>query len=290
MVTTRVQVALIAVLVLNLASCGTDPSDTTLVPTTQTIPAPTTATTTVTVTTTTAPPSTTSAPSTTSTPTTTTPVTTTTSLPKAAQVIRRGQTGRPVVALTFDGGSDTGYASEILDTLGSYGVQASFGLTGRWVEMNPELTERIAREGHVIINHTYSHPSFTGYSTGKQPLGEDLRYQQVMEAEMVISSIAGVSPRPLFRPPYGDIDDDLLAQLGAWGYEWLVMWTVDSLGWDGLPATDIVERCLDRVESGAIYLFHVGAASADHAALAAIIEGLRNGGWEFVTVPELIAA
>jgi peptidoglycan/xylan/chitin deacetylase (PgdA/CDA1 family) len=194
------------------------------------------------------------------------------------------------VALTFDAGSDTGYAAEILDTLASYGVRASFGLTGRWVEMNPELTERIAREGHVIINHTYNHPSFTGYSTGKQPLGEDQRYQQVMEAETVIASIAGVSPRPLFRPPYGDIDDDLAEQLGAWGYQWLVMWTVDSLGWDGLPSADIIERCLDRVESGAIYLFHVGAASADHAALTAIIEGLRDGGWEIVTVPELIAA
>jgi peptidoglycan/xylan/chitin deacetylase (PgdA/CDA1 family) len=194
-----------------------------------------------------------------------------------------------LVALTFDGGSDTGHASEILDTLSSYGVRASFGLTGRWVEMNPELTERIAREDHVIINHTYSHPSFTGYSTGAQPLGEDERYQQVVEAEIVITSIAGLSPRPLFRPPYGDIDDVLPEQLGAWGYEWVVMWTVDSLGWDGLSSADIVERCLDRAESGAIYLFHLGSASADHAALTAIIEGLRDGGWELVTVPELIA-
>jgi peptidoglycan/xylan/chitin deacetylase (PgdA/CDA1 family) len=229
-------------------------------------------------------------PTTTTTPTTTTSATTTTGPPVAVQVIRRGQTSRPLVALTFDGGSDTGHASEILDTLAGYGVRASFGLTGRWVEMNPELTERIAREGHVIINHTYSHPSFTGYSTGEQPLGEDQRYQQVMEAETVITSIAGASPRPLFRPPYGDIDDELLEQLGEWGYEWLVMWTVDSLGWNGLSSADIVERCLGRAESGAIYLFHLGAASADHAALTAIIEGLQDGGWEFVTVPELIAA
>jgi len=193
-----------------------------------------------------------------------------------------------VVALTFDAGSDTGYASEILDTLADYGVRASFGLTGKWVEMNPELTERIAREGHVIINHTYSHPSFTGYSTGTEPLGENQRHQQVMEAESVITSIAGLSPRPLFRPPYGDIDDLLLEQLGSWGYEWSVMWTIDSLGWDGLSSADIVERCLERAETGAIYLFHVGAASADHAALPAIIEGLRDGGWELVAVPELI--
>lgn len=272
MATTRIRVALIAVLLMNLASCSTSPSDTTPVPTTQTTPAPTTApTTTVTVTTSTEP------ATTTTTPTTTTPETTTTGPPVAAQVIRRGQTSRPLVALTFDGGSDTGHASEILDTLASYGVRASFGLTGRWVEMNPELTERIAREGHVIINHTYNHPSFTGYSTGKQPLGEDERYQQVMEAETVITAIAGQSPRPLFRPPYGDIDDVLLEQLGAWGYEWLVMWTVDSLGWNGLSSADIVERCLDRAESGAIYLFHLGAASADHAALTAIMRASRMG-------------
>lgn len=272
--------ALIVVTLMSLVSCGTRSSDTTPVPATTTTMGPTT---TTGATTSTLP------PTITPTTTTTTATTPTTAPAVPAQLIRNGQPDHPLIALTFDAGSDTGYASEILDTLASYGVRASFGLTGRWVEMNPELTERIAREGHVIINHTYSHPSFTGYSTGRAPLAEDQRHQQVIEAEHVITSTTGLSPRPLFRPPYGDIDNDVLEQLGDWGYGWVVMWTVDSLGWDGLSSAEIIERCLNRAETGAIYLFHVGSASADHAALPSIIEGLHPGGWQLVTIPDLIA-
>ena len=46
------------------------------------------------------------------------------------------------------------------------GVTASFGMTGRWAEQNPDLLRRIVREGHHLINHTYDHESFTGRSTG----------------------------------------------------------------------------------------------------------------------------
>jgi peptidoglycan/xylan/chitin deacetylase (PgdA/CDA1 family) len=106
--------------------------------------------------------------------------------------------------------------------------------------------------------------------------------------EAAITTATGVSPRPLFRPPYGDYDQLLLEQLPRWGYSHLVMWTVDSLGWNGLSPADISERCLAAAEPGAIYLFHVGSASADHAALSDILDGLLNRGLQPVTVAELL--
>ena len=91
------------------------------------------------------------------------------------------------------------------------------------------------------------------------------------------------------HPPYGDYDASVNADLFARGYLYNVLWTVDSLGWDGLAATDIVRRCLDRAEPGAIYVFHVGAASEDAAALQPIIDGLRGTGYSMTTVSDLIA-
>jgi hypothetical protein len=87
----------------------------------------------------------------------------------AARQLWRLPTQRHVVALTFDAGSDVGYAAAILDLLKAKGIRASFGLTGDWVRANPALVRRMAAEGHQLVNHTDRHLSFTGYSTKTAP-------------------------------------------------------------------------------------------------------------------------
>ncbi len=196
-----------------------------------------------------------------------------------AQVVRRADTSSKTVYLTFDAGSDTGFTAQILDTLKANGIVAAFGVTGRWAEQNPDLVRRIAQEGHSIINHSYDHPSFTGRSTNVPALTQAKRWEQLDKTEGIIQDLAGVSTKPYFRPPYGDYDDSVNADLYARGYLYNVMWTVDSLGWNGLAAEAIVERCVSLAEPGAIYVFHVGSASQDAAALQAIIDGLREMGY-----------
>jgi peptidoglycan/xylan/chitin deacetylase (PgdA/CDA1 family) len=208
--------------------------------------------------------------------------------PSAAVVVRRGDPSRPLVALTFDAGSDVGYAADILDTLHANGIRASFGMTGRWADEHPALVRRIAEEGHQLLNHSYDHPSFTGRSTGAAPLSRAGRLDQLARADAAIHSAAGVTTAPWFRPPYGDEDASVRTDVALAGYRYEVMWTVDSLGWDGLGADAIVDRCLARAENGAIYLFHVGSASADAAALQRIIDGLREQGYGFGTVAEIL--
>ncbi len=206
-----------------------------------------------------------------------------------AQVVRRGNTGRSMVAFSFDAGSDVGYASQILDTLSGAGIHASFGMTGKWVEQHPDLVRRMANEGHELINHTYDHASFTGGSTGTPPLTQAARWDELDRTESVVQQIAGVSTKPYFRPPYGDYDDSVNADVGARGYAYNIMWTVDSRGWTGLPAGDITQRCLDLAEPGAIYVFHVGGASQDGPALQGIIDGLRAAGYEIGSVSDVLA-
>ncbi len=229
-------------------------------------------------------------PTVTSTPTSTSRSSTTTaplsSTPAVA--IRHGPPTRPDVALTFDAGSDVGYAAAILDTLRANGVTASFGITGEWAEANPALVRRMAAEGHQLVNHSWDHPSFTGYSTGEPALSRSARLDQLARAEAAIMAASGRSARPWFRPPYADEDASVRADVGSVGYRYEALWTVDSLGWKGLDPSAITARCLASAEPGAIYLLHVGSASADAAALQPIIDGLRARGLGFVSLDDLI--
>jgi peptidoglycan-N-acetylglucosamine deacetylase len=143
-------------------------------------------------------------------------------------------------------------------------------------------------EGHLLINHTYDHASFTGYSPGTAPLGPEERRREIERTEGVIAGVAGVGLKPYFRPPYGDYDPAMLTQLGQLGYGYSVMWTVDSLGWNGYTAAQIIARCTSRAAPGAILLFHVGAASQDAAALPELIRQLRAAGYSFGTVADVL--
>ena len=204
-----------------------------------------------------------------------------------AQVIRRGDPGRNVVALTFDAGADTGYAAQILDTLRDKGVAASFGMTGQWAERNPDLLRRMAEEGHAFINHSYDHASFTGLSTGRAPLTQEQRWAELDSTEQIVANLTGGTTKPYFRPPFGDYDDSVNYDVFARGYAYSVLWSVDSEGWRGRSADEIVQICLSQAQPGAIYILHVGSASQDAAALPRIIDGLRAQGYEFVTIREL---
>ena len=207
----------------------------------------------------------------------------------AALVVRKGNTSLMAVVFSFDAGSDTGHTAQILDTLASNGIRASFGITGRWAEQNPELLQRMVSEGHHLINHTYDHPSFTGRSSQIAALSRELRWAQLQRTEEIIAGLTGASTKPYFRPPFGDYDASVNADVGAAGYGYNVLWTVDSRGWMGWPAGLITQRCLQLAVPGAIYVFHVGSASQDGPALQGIIDGLRGRGYAIGAVPDVMA-
>lgn len=211
--------------------------------------------------------------------------------PGLSEVYEAGQSGRPEIALTFDAGADRGYAEQILDTLKQYGIVASFGITGHWASENPDLVRRMVEDGHQVFNHTWSHESLTGYSTGEGTGITDPadRADELNSTNDEIAQDAGgYDTRPYWRPPYGDIDDSVLADAAANGYTITVMWSCDTLGWDGYSADQILERCVDSAKAGDIILMHVGNGSQDAAALPRMIEQLEAAGFSFVTIEQLL--
>jgi peptidoglycan/xylan/chitin deacetylase (PgdA/CDA1 family) len=209
-----------------------------------------------------------------------------------SQVFERGTSGRREIALTFDAGADRGKAEQILDTLDEYGIKASFGMTGHWAEENPDLVKRMVEDGHMIFNHTWSHRSFTGYSTADWDEGvltSEERKKELDDTEKEIKKITdGYEAAPYFRPPYGDLDDSVLMDVAADGYWITVMWSCDSLGWNGATVDQIVERCGTDMSPGDIVLMHVGAESLDAEALAQLIESLQSEDFAFVTIEQLL--
>jgi peptidoglycan/xylan/chitin deacetylase (PgdA/CDA1 family) len=194
--------------------------------------------------------------------------------------IRKGTNGRKVVALTFDAGSDVGFTGQILDILKAEQIKVSFGMTGKWAEQNPDMFRRIVAEGHHLVNHTYSHKSWTGFSSSTALLNREARIAELDKAEQVFKNLAGanVTSKPWFRPPYGDVDNETDKLLGQMGYKYDALWTVDSLGWMGKTAAQIVEICRKGFVPGGILLFHVGEQSQDGNALTQIIKEVRAAG------------
>jgi len=194
-----------------------------------------------------------------------------------------------VVALTFDAGADRGYAEDILDNLRDQQVVATFGVTGRWAEVSPDLVQRMAAEGHMVINHTYDHRSFTGVSDKLGGLSADNRRAELEQADAILAPLIGHSPQPWWRLPYGDDDARVDGDVAPTGYTIKVGWTVDSLGWRGLAAPDIIARCLRLLQPNGIAIMHVGRESQDSLALPSVVDALREQGYGFVDIATLLA-
>ncbi|AGS73183.1 oligosaccharide deacetylase [Streptomyces collinus Tu 365] len=140
--------------------------------------------------------------------------------------------------LTYDDGPNPAYTPHILDTLAKYGVRAMFFVCGECVVDNKELLARMADEGHVVGNHTWTHPLLTSLARG------EIRSEMERTSD-VIEDAYGERPQ-WFRAPYGAWNRAAF-QLGAeMGMEPMA-WTVDTTDWE-TPGTGVI---VDRVESGA---------------------------------------
>jgi len=184
-----------------------------------------------------------------------------------------------VAALSFDASWGATYTEELLDTLDEYGAKATFFLVGFWVDEHPDLVKEIAERGHAIGNHSENHSHMSELSDDE--VADELNTCQ--------DKIDGLVNRPstmVFRPPYGDYDDEMLRVCAEEGY-YSIQWDVDSWDWKGIPASEIEDRVLSGVRPGSIVLMHnEGAHTAE--ALPSILKELSDQGYNFVTIPDLI--
>ncbi len=184
---------------------------------------------------------------------------------------------RKKIALTFDDGPSENpeITNRILDELNTRGVKATFFLLGINVEKNPETVKRIAEEGHLIGNHSYSHINI-GQASDEEVIADFQKSREVIEA------ITGVKLEFL-RPPYGIWREELESDIGLIP----VMWSVDPLDWNTENVEKIVNKVVTDTEENDIILMHDSSESSIEAAIF-IIEQLTEEGFEFVTVDELL--
>jgi peptidoglycan/xylan/chitin deacetylase (PgdA/CDA1 family) len=206
---------------------------------------------------------------------------------REAKVVYIGPRDRPVVALTFDTGVDAAHMPEVLDILKGMGVRATFGVTGEWAATNPDLLKRIVAEGHAIVNHSWSHASFTGEDTETPPLSDKQVRDELRRTEDTVRKLADVSTKPFFRPPYGDYDSRVNTIAYEEGYEYDVLWYVDGMGWEGRSTEYVIGVTLDNAFNGAIFLYHIDN-QFEYKALEEIIKGLGERGFQLVTIPQLL--
>ena len=162
----------------------------------------------------------------------------------------------PQVAITFDDGPHKIYTPLLLDGL-------------------KEIVRRMAEEGHLIGNHTYSHVKLTA-------LLEEAACEEIRKTSERIFAITG-KPVEYIRPPFGEWKKSLECGLNLFP----VLWTVDTLDWTTENVSDVVRRGTETVKDGDVILLHDCYASSVKAALA-IIDILKSRGFRFVTVEELI--
>ncbi len=200
--------------------------------------------------------------------------------PAPLNEIYKGSTDKKQVIFTFDGGSGTQSAREILATLEKHKIKSTFFLTGKWIENNPFLTILIKGGGHEIFSHTYNHPYLTRVSD------EEIR-EELRQTDKILFKLLGINSRPYFRPPYGDRDDRVLRVASSEGYQ-SVYWTIDALDWkesEGETDLSVMNRVKTSLSPGNIYLMHLGDEIIGRI-LDKLIVDINNEGYKVVSLTE----
>ncbi|MCY1138496.1 bifunctional polysaccharide deacetylase/glycosyltransferase family 2 protein [Actinoplanes sp. Pm04-4] len=192
------------------------------------------------------------------------------------------------IALTFDDGPDPQWTPKILDVLAKHHAPATFFVVGSQVARHPGLAERIAREGHELGGHTFTHPDLA-------ELPEWRREMENSQTQLAIADATGGATR-LMRPPYSSFADALtdkdwqtVQAVGAQGYL-TVLDTMDSEDWKRPGADAIVRNLTPKGTAGQIVLLHDagGDRSQTVAALDRLIPQLQKRGFRFSTVSAAI--
>lgn len=182
------------------------------------------------------------------------------------------------VALTFDDGPDPQRTPAMLDLLARQGVRATFFVVGARAEAHPELVRRMAAEGHVVGNHSYTH----SWRFPLRSLGRTM--EELRRTGEVLQRITGLRPR-LFRPPFGVTNPTIARAVRRLGLD-PVGWSIRSLDTMGQSPERVAARILRRLHPGAVILLHDRCAGSERL-VGLLVEGLRSRGLEPVTLPEL---
>jgi len=203
---------------------------------------------------------------------------------RAFHGLRRGS---KQIALTFDDGPNDPHTSNLLEVLSKHNVNATFFVIGRYARQRPDIVQDVAKRGHVIANHTFTHPSLIWKS------GAGIR-KEVQQCRDAITDAVG-EHSDLFRPPWGSRRPGVFQIVRRLGLQ-PIMWNLTGFDWNAPSAEYIEHKVTAKIRGGDVVLLHDGshaAFGADRSKTIAAVDNLltryKAEGYNFVTIPEMMS-
>ena len=194
--------------------------------------------------------------------------------------------GAKQLALTYDDGPNDPHTLRLLEILARHQVKATFFLIGHYVRQRPDIAREVAQAGHVIGNHTFTHPLLIFKSAA------EIR-RELSDCRAAIQDAIGEHSN-LFRPPFGGRRPATLHVARELGLE-PVMWNVTGYDWNAPPASAIERKVSKQIRGGNVILLHDGGhkqMGADRSqtvqATDHLIKRYKQEGYSFVTIPEMM--
>jgi peptidoglycan/xylan/chitin deacetylase (PgdA/CDA1 family) len=204
------------------------------------------------------------------------------------QTFAHGARGSKQIALTFDDGPNEPHTLHLLEVLAKYNVRATFFMIGRHVQQRPDIARTVAQAGHVIGNHTFTHPNLIFKSAAQTR-------QQLLDCRHALQDAISEHSN-LFRPPFGGRRPSTLRMARELGLQ-TIMWNITGYDWNAPPAAVIEKKVARQMRGGDVILLHDGgdkAMGADRSQTVIATENLirryKDQGHEFVTVGEIQVA
>src|SRR5260370_13040157 len=192
------------------------------------------------------------------------------------------------LALTYDDGPNDPHTLRLLEVLAKHHVRATFFLIGRYVRQRPEIAREIVKSGHVVGNHTFTHPLLTFKSTA------EVR-QELSDCPSALATAIGEYSN-LFRPPFGGRRPAVLSVAREIGLE-PVMLNVTGCDWNAAPFAPVEQKVAKQIRGGDVILLHDGGhqqmgADRSNTVVATdhLISRYRSAGYAFVTIPQMLGA
>ena len=202
---------------------------------------------------------------------------------KANEAYYMGDGQKKHIYLTFDAGYENGLTPRILDILKKTDVPAAFFLVGAYIQRNPEIVKRMVEEGHIVANHTMTHPE--RYVLDDR---EELRKELTL-TEKEFLNVTGLNMSKYFRPPCGKFNKNSLKAANELGYK-TIFW---SLAYDDFDEYNqpsewtAMKRLISYVHPGAVVLLH-NMCRTNANILEELISQYRLKGYTFMRLDDLV--
>jgi peptidoglycan-N-acetylmuramic acid deacetylase len=191
-------------------------------------------------------------------------------------------TEKKVIYLTFDAGYECGYALPMLDTLKKHSVKAAFFIVGNYIETSPDIVKRMLEEGHIVGNHTFSHPDMSNIRQF------DLFQKEVTALDELFKYITGQDMKKYYRPPRGKYNENNLKFAQKIGYK-TIFWSLAYVDWlkNNQPShEEAFKKLVPRIHPGAIVLLHL-TSKTNMEILDELIGKWKDMGYSFGSLDEI---